>query len=172
MNTQTAKLKYLKVAPRKVRLVADSLRGMSVNEAEAVLLMQPKRPGRPLLKLLRSAVANARNNQKLGTDNLVIQSIVVNQGPMLKRHLPRARGMASPIQKKMSHVTLVIAESGKAAKNKFKIVVRKKLKDKDIKETAAKAKMKEREPKTEERQAQKREEKPGMLRRFFRRKVV
>ena len=106
---QIAKLNYLHIAPRKVRLVANALRGLSVNEAEAQLLFRPQRSSEPLLKLLRSAVANAKNSQKLNADKLVIEAIQVNQGPMLKRFMPRAMGRATPIHKKMSHVILVLA---------------------------------------------------------------
>ena len=124
MQQQTAKLNYLRIAPRKVRSVADLIRGMSVNEAEAQLLMVRRRPAQPLLKLLRSAVANAKNKQ-LNPDHLFIAEIRVDQGPMLKRMLPRARGSASPIQKKMSQVTLVLGVNEKLA-SKFTIVAAKK----------------------------------------------
>ncbi len=169
MATQVAKLSYLKIAPRKVRLITDSLKGMTTNEAEAALMLRPNRSAKPILKLLRSAVSNAKNNQKLSGENLVIESILVNQGPMLKRHLPRARGMATPIQKKMSHIILTLEEAG-VSENRFKIVVQKKLKDKKLdKETK---KVKEKEGRAEEKQVSKQSEKPGMLKRFFRRKVV
>ena len=108
---QTVKLNYLKIAPRKVRSVADLIRGLPVNEAEAQLMVQRRRASRPLLKLLRSAVASAKNNKKLEPENLYIESLRVDKGPMLKRHLPRARGMATPIQKKMSNITMVLSES-------------------------------------------------------------
>lgn len=124
---QTAKLNYLRVAPRKVRLVADLLKGLSVNEAEAQLLYERKRPAGFLLKLLRSALAGAKE-KKMNIDSLYIESIRVDQGPMLKRYLPRARGSASPIQKKMSHVTLVLAEKDMGKPPRFKIVVKKKVK--------------------------------------------
>jgi len=126
MQQQTAKLSYLRIAPRKVRSVADLVRGMSVNEAEAQLLMVRRRPAKPLLKLLRSAIANAKNKQ-INADHLFISEIRVDQGPMLKRILPRARGSASPIQKKMSHVTLVLGVNANLS-SKFTIVSAKKKK--------------------------------------------
>ncbi len=107
MQQQAAKLNYLRIAPRKVRSVADLIRGLSVNEAQAQLLAVRRRSAKPLLKLLRSAVADAKNKQ-INADHLFISEIRVDQGPMLKRYLPRARGSASPIEKKMSHVTLVL----------------------------------------------------------------
>ncbi len=127
MEQQTAKLNYLRIAPRKVRSVADLVKGLSVNDAEAQLLAQRRRPAKALLKLLRSAVANAKNNKRLNVEHLFIQSFRVDNGPMLKRMLPRARGSASPIQKKMSNVTLVLGVNEKLI-SKYKIVVPKKVK--------------------------------------------
>ena len=91
MKQPTAQLRYLRIAPRKVRSVADLIRGLPVQDAEAQLMVQRRRPAKPLLKLLRSAVANAKNN-KQNADHLFISEIRVDQGPMLKRMLPRARG--------------------------------------------------------------------------------
>lgn len=126
MARQVAKLNYLRIAPRKVRLVADLVRGLPVNEAEAQLLSFRGRAAGPILKLLRSAVANAKTNQKLEESKLYINSLQVDGGPMLKRFLPRARGRATEIQKKMSHVTIVLAE-GKESR-RFKIVAPKRSK--------------------------------------------
>jgi len=128
MATQyTAKLSFLRQAPRKVRSVGDLIKGLPVNEAEAQLLAQTRRPSKALLKLLRSAVANAKNNKQENVQHLFVESIRVDGGPMLKRMLPRARGSASPIQKKMSHVTLVLGVN-ENLKSRFKIVVAKKVK--------------------------------------------
>lgn len=126
MEQQTAKLSYLRIAPRKTRSVADLIRGMHVNDAEAQLLVQRRRPAKALLKLLRSAVSNAKNN-KLNPDHLFVAEIRVDGGPMLKRSLPRARGSASPIQKKMSHVTITLRVNEKLSP-KYKIVAPKKTK--------------------------------------------
>ncbi len=103
-----AKLKYLKVAPRKTKLVADLVRGMDINQARAVLKFEKKRAAKPILKLLESAVANAKNNFQLSENGLYIKAITVSPGPMLKRWMPRARGRATMIQKKTSHVFLVL----------------------------------------------------------------
>lgn len=127
MEQQVVKLNYLRVAPRKVRSVGDLLKGLSVNEAEAQLLAQSRRPAKPLLKLLRSAVANAKTNKKWNPDHLFVVSVRVDGGPMLKRYLPRARGSASPIQKKMSNVTMVLGLN-ESLKPKYNIVVKKKVK--------------------------------------------
>jgi large subunit ribosomal protein L22 len=115
------------MAPRKVRSVGDLIKGLPVNEAEAQLLVQTRRPSKTLLKLLRSAVANAKNNKQVDPQHLFVQSVRVDGGPMLKRMLPRARGSASPIQKKMSHVTLVLGVN-ESLKSRFTIVPPKKTK--------------------------------------------
>lgn len=123
----TAQLSFLRMAPRKVRSVGDLIKGLPVNEAEAQLLMQTRRPSKPLLKLLRSAVANAKNSKTVDPQHLFVSSVRVDGGPMLKRMLPRARGSASPIQKKMSHVTMVLGVDEKL-KSRFTIVPPKKTK--------------------------------------------
>jgi large subunit ribosomal protein L22 len=105
-----AQLRYLHVAPRKVRLVAYLLKGKTVQAAEAQLSFLAKRSARPLLKLLRSGMANAENNFKLKKDNLFVKNITVNEGPRLKRWQPRAFGRAAPIIKRSSHILLVLDE--------------------------------------------------------------
>jgi large subunit ribosomal protein L22 len=115
-----AKLRYLRIAPRKVRLVADLIRGKSVKDAEEILQFQIKRGAEPMRKLLKSAVANAKNNFKLSTENLYISKLTVDEGPKLKRWRPRARGRAYPIQKKTSHITVVLDELKQPIKSKIK----------------------------------------------------
>jgi len=105
-----AKLKYLGIAPRKVRLVADLIRGKSVEQAQTLLKFTVKKANEPVLKLLKSAIASARNNFQLEESNLYICKISVDEGPKYKRHMPRARGQAYEIQKKTSHVTLWLDE--------------------------------------------------------------
>lgn len=106
----TAKLRYLRIAPRKVRLVADLIRGKSVEEAQTILNFTTKKAAVPLLKLLKSAIANAKNNYQLNESNLYVQKIIVDEGPKYKRWMPRARGTASEIQKKTSHIAIVLDE--------------------------------------------------------------
>jgi large subunit ribosomal protein L22 len=127
MEQQIAKLNYLRIAPRKVRSVGDLVKGLSVNDAEAQLMVQSRRPAKALLKLLRSAVSNAKTNKRWNPDHLFVVSFRVDGGPMLKRMLPRARGSASPIQKKMSNVTLTLGLNENLT-SKYKIVVAKKVK--------------------------------------------
>ncbi len=164
MQQQTAKLNYLRIAPRKVRSVADLIRGLSVNDAEAQLLVIRRRPAKPLLKLLRSAIANAKNKQ-VNPNHLFISEIRVDQGPMLKRIMARARGSASEIQKKMSHVTLVLDVNEKLSP-KFTIVVAKKKKlpkePKVDKEKPARKRVHEPGPEMAEPK-----KKPGFFRRTF-----
>ncbi len=107
-----AKLRYSRISPRKVRLVADLVRGLQVDEAEKVLQFTIKRSAMPILKVLKSAVANAEHNYNLKKINLYISEITVDGGPIIKRYRPRARGVAFPIQKKTSHITIKLAEKG------------------------------------------------------------
>jgi large subunit ribosomal protein L22 len=108
--SSTAQLRYLRISPRKVRLVADLIRGLQVEEAMNLLRFTPKRAATPLRKLLASAVANA--DQKPGTDvdKLHVVTISVDQGPRLKRFRPRAMGRASAILKPTSHIKIVVEE--------------------------------------------------------------
>ncbi len=115
-----AKLRYLRTSPRKVRLVADVIRGLSLKEAEEVLRFTTKRPTKPMLKLLRSAAANAEHNFNLRRENLYISEIRVDGGPILKRFRPRAKGAISPIQKKTSHIFIQLKEYDETKKKEAK----------------------------------------------------
>lgn len=106
----TAKLNNLRIAPRKVRLVADLVRGMEVNLAKAQLHFLAKRSAEPILKLLNSAVANAEDNFSMDKNNLKIVKLTVDGGAVLKRWLPRSMGRATPLLKRTSHVTMVLDE--------------------------------------------------------------
>lgn len=105
-----ATFKYLRVSPRKMHRVVNLVRGKDVDKALQLLTYEKKVSARDVIKLIKSAVANAGQKGGMRTDILFIKEIMVNQGPMLKRWLPRARGSASRIQKKMSHVTVVLEE--------------------------------------------------------------
>lgn len=108
--TARAHLKMLRMTPQKARLVADLIRGKQVSEAEDILRFTNKRAAHPLLKLLQSAKANAVNNHDMFEDSLVVTKVMVNEGPVLKRILPRARGRADLLRKRTSHVTIVLEE--------------------------------------------------------------
>lgn len=108
--TVTSKLKYLRIAPRKVRLITALIKGKKVEEAQTILNFTVKRGSNPLLKLLNTAMADAKNNFQLDPSNLYISKITVDEGPKYKRWRARSRGMVAPIQKKTSHITLVLKE--------------------------------------------------------------
>jgi len=121
MVSVTAKLRYLRITPRKVRQVSDLIRGKTVEEAQTILRYTVKKAAQPLLKLLKSAVASAKNNFQLEELNLYISKILVDEGPKLKRWRARARGRADEIQKKTSHVTIVLDEITKKPKKVKKV---------------------------------------------------
>ena len=105
-----AKLNYLRVAPRKVRLVADQVRGLPVQKAIDFLSFAKKSAAEDICKLIRSAVSNADRKGGIDVDHLFVKSIYVDQGPIIRRFLARARGSASRINKKTSHITVVLGE--------------------------------------------------------------
>ncbi len=123
MQEVTAKLNYLRMSPRKVRLVADLLRGRKVTTAVNTLTVLNKRAAAPLLKLLRSAIANAEHNHSLSMAGLRISSIMVNQGPALKRFMPKAHGRATPVREPTCHINLVLTGEKSAAAKDTKEVV-------------------------------------------------
>ncbi|MCM3762378.1 50S ribosomal protein L22 [Alkalihalobacillus oceani] len=102
--------KQVRIAPRKVRLVVDLIRGKQVGEAIAILRHTPKAASPVVEKLLNSAIANAEHNYEMEPNNLVISEAYVDEGITLKRFRPRAMGRASRINKRTSHITLVVTE--------------------------------------------------------------
>ncbi len=102
--------KTVRIAPRKARLVADLVRGKNIKEAQAILMFTPRAASPIILKVLNSAVANAEHNLELNVDDLFVKEIYVNEGVRLKRLLPRAKGQGDIIQKRTSHITVVVAE--------------------------------------------------------------
>lgn len=105
-----AKAKYVRIAPRKVRLVVDMVRGKPVSEALDTLRLVHKAASPQLAKVIRSAVANAENNQGMDADNLFIKKAFVDEGPTMRRFMPRAMGRATIIRKRTSHITVVLGE--------------------------------------------------------------
>ncbi|NVY96058.1 50S ribosomal protein L22 [Lactobacillus sp. DCY120] len=102
--------KTVRIAPRKARLVMELIKGKNAAEALAILQFTP-RAGSPIIaKVLKSAIANAEHNYDLDAQNLVVSEAYVNEGPTLKRFRPRAKGSASPINKRTSHITVVVSE--------------------------------------------------------------
>ena len=104
-------LRYAKITPQKMRLVADLCRGLPVGKAHIQLNFSQKRGGRIMSKLLNSALANAQEKGGVDVDNLYIKRVLVDEGPTQKRFMPRAQGRATEIQKKSSHITLVLDEA-------------------------------------------------------------
>ena len=106
-----ASLNYARIAPRKVKIVADLIRVKQVDEALAIIKFTPKASSEVLEKLLKSAIANAENNHFMNRANLYVAEIYANQGPTLKRIRPAAKGSAVRIRKRTSHITIVLRES-------------------------------------------------------------
>ena len=106
-----AKARFIRIAPRKVRLVVDMVRGKKVGDALGILQFTQKRGAKVVSKLLNTAVANAENKGDIDVDTLYIQKIFVDQGPTLKRFKPRAMGRATMIQKKTSHISIILDEA-------------------------------------------------------------
>ncbi|GGM04083.1 50S ribosomal protein L22 [Deinococcus aerophilus] len=102
--------KYVRISPRKVRLVVDVIRGKSVSDAEALLRFIPRAASEPVAKVLNSAKHNALHNDDMLEDRLVITAAYVDAGPTLKRLIPRARGSANIIKKRTSHITIIVGE--------------------------------------------------------------
>ena len=110
VKTAQATLKYARISSRKVKIVADLIRGKSVDEALAIVKFTPKASSEIIEKLLKSAIANAENNHDMKHDKLYISEIYANQGPTLKRIRPAAKGSASRIRKRTSHITIKLEE--------------------------------------------------------------
>ena len=123
MTEVTAKLYNYRQSPRKVRLVADAVRGKSVANALDVLSFIPKRAALPIQKLVASALANAKAKE-MATDTLIVKELTVDAGATLYRRRPRSKGMANPIRKRTSHVVITLGEGkpkfNKARANKAK----------------------------------------------------
>ncbi|WP_428910393.1 50S ribosomal protein L22 [Niallia sp. Krafla_26] len=100
----------VRIAPRKARLVVDLIRGKQVGEAVAILKHTPKAASPIVEKLLNSAMANAEHNYEMDVNNLVVAQVFVDEGPTMKRFRPRAQGRASAINKRTSHITIVLTE--------------------------------------------------------------
>lgn len=187
----TAKLRYLRIAPRKVRLVVNLIRGEKLEKAQIILNFTQKKAALPVLKLLNQALANAlEKDLKLDKKNIYISKIFVDGGPSYKRTFPRARGRADVILKRTSHITVVLDEIDKKVKKPSKAKVsegkRKKIRQSEEKKTIEPEKEKKQEKMKEEESASARAEwrkkrsksekirskREGGFRRFFRRKAI
>jgi len=169
-----AKLNYLRIAPRKVRLITSLIRKKKVEEAQAILSFTIKKGSEPLLNLLNQAIANAKNNFQLDPGNLYISKIAVDEGRKYKRWRARSRGRASQILKKTSNITIVLdeIEPGKKAKKKVEKKVEKVEKVEKVKESVSKEK-KTPDIKRPKPAIEKAKPKPGLIKgikKMFRRK--
>jgi large subunit ribosomal protein L22 len=173
------KLNHLKIPPRKVRLLVDVIRGLPLQEAEAKLMLSPRRPKDALVKLLRSAAANAKNNHKLDPAKLFIKEIWVDQGPKTGHWTPRSRGSAALIEKKTSHVTLILGVLETAKVPRFTIEIKKKVKKEEKKKPKAEKpeegegkKIPTDKPKETKKPDTKTLAKPGAFKKMFQRKSI
>ncbi len=105
-----ATAKYIRISSSKVRIVVDLIRGRGVADALAILEATPKAACEPVIKVLKSAIANAENNMELAADNLYVAEVFADQGPTLRRYRPRAQGRATRIRKRTSHITVILDE--------------------------------------------------------------
>ena len=105
-----ATAKYGRISPRKVKIVCDLIRGKSVPQATAILMATPKAASEVLVKVLKSAAANAENNHQMDPEKLYVSETYANPGPIIKRMMPRAQGRGYRINKRTSHITVVVKE--------------------------------------------------------------
>lgn len=105
-----AYLKYVRISPRKVKIVCDLIRGKDAASARAILMQTPKAASEHMIKLLNSAIANAENNHEMDTQRLYVSEVFADPGPILKRIQPRAHGRAYRINKRTSHITISLKE--------------------------------------------------------------
>ena len=110
MKIAKAYLRYVRIAPRKVQIVCDLIRGKDAGTAMAILMQTPKAASEPVLKLLKSAAANAENNHQMDPEKLYVSQVFACPGPIIKRMMPRAQGRAYRINKRTSHITIAVAE--------------------------------------------------------------
>lgn len=174
----TVKLRHLRIAPRKIRLVADIIRGQRVGEAETKLEFTRKKAAKPLRKLLHSAIVSAEHDFQLNKSDLFVSRIFVDEGPKIKRWRPAARGRSLPIQKKTSHITLVLDRVEKELESAKRLKGKKKLEE-SISSAGPLERQRKRRKKAEILKKQKMRPRavfpklkaPGRMKRIFRRKA-
>lgn len=168
-----SKARHIHISPRKCRKVTDLVRGKDANQAEVQLKYLSKRSSDPILRLLNSAIASAEHNHNLDKDNLFISEIYVDEGPTLKRWMPRAFGRTYPIMKRTSHITLILDEKVKGKKKKTAVKTGKKIKEKKVEnKKEEKAKTGKEKFRKDNIAKDKTKTDKGMLKKIFRRKSV
>lgn len=165
-----ANLNYLRMSPRKTRLVAGLIKGMRIKRAEEHLARSTRRSARPLLKLLRSAAANARQNFQLPDGELYVKDVRVDEGPALKRFRPRAFGRSASIRRRASHVSLVL-ETGAPVPRLERARVEPVVRDAGGREDFREKETRRQKPEAEERPPAPVKSK-GFMQRMFRRKAI
>ncbi|MFN3301546.1 MAG: 50S ribosomal protein L22 [Patescibacteria group bacterium] len=167
----SAKLRYLRMAPRKIRAVLEMIKNLDVVSAEAQLKLSPKRAAKPILKLLHSAVANALNQYSVKKEDLYIKKIFADEGPTLYRWMPRAFGRATPIRKRSSHLTIILSTKKEVPLKKIEKKEPEKIEVKKETEISL-----EKEKKREERERAKKDlrlkRRESFIKRMFRRKAI
>ena len=113
----TAILKFIRLSPQKGRLIADQIRGLPVERALEILQFSTRKAAKPVKKVLESAIANAENNEGADVDELNVQIIQIDEGPMLKRFQARAKGRGARILKRTSHITVTVSDARKTGKS-------------------------------------------------------
>ena len=113
----TAILKFIRLSPQKGRLIADQIRGLPVERALEILQFSTRKAAKPVKKVLESAIANAENNEGADVDELNVQIIQIDEGPMLKRFQARAKGRGARILKRTSHITVTVSDAKKSGKS-------------------------------------------------------
>ncbi|MFA7201920.1 MAG: 50S ribosomal protein L22 [Candidatus Paceibacterota bacterium] len=170
-KTATAQVRYLRMAPRKVRLIGNVIKRMHVNEAEAQLITHARRAADPMLKVLRSAIDNAKKNG-LDITKTIVQEIRTDKGPMLKRWMPRAQGRATPIHKHTSHIVVTLQEVEKMVQSRFVAARKEKKKPEHEHEHASAKKKTDKEKKDVETKTEVKTKDKGFSQKMFQRKSV
>lgn len=168
----SAKLSNLRIAPRKARLVVDMIRNKKAEQAENILRFTTKKAKAPVLKLLNQAVANAKNNFQIEKSNLFIKKAVVDEGFKYKRWRPRSRGQTYEIQKKTSHITLVLDVLNPMEKIERKEVKKQDKKSEEIQIEKTVSKQKTEKPKVTAEKIMKKPVIEKGIKKIFRRKVI
>ncbi len=116
-----SKAKFIRIAPRKTRLLAGLVRGLTIEQARHQLMFSSKQAAKPMLKAINSAVANAMHNLKHSGEGLRVSRVIVDEGPKIKRYMPRAQGRATPIRHRMSHITVWVSDGTSAKPDKKQV---------------------------------------------------
>lgn len=138
----TARLKNLRISPRKLRLLADAVRGQGVERAISTLRFSSKKMSQEMIRAIRSAISNATNERSADVDKMIVKEIFIDDGPTMKRFMSRARGSSSSILKRTSHLTVLVGEKDQKTKSAKKTVVAKKAEEEKTVKTSSKVEKK------------------------------